>query len=258
MTDRSDLTPDGRGFRRVSYTCRYGFVDWGHASPGRPTDPNSLAALHRQLTTERGLGRGMDALDLRLNGRPAYLVTYGMGMGKRVLGLKVGMSTMGHWIVQRGLSTRQREAVAIGMLQAATLQFETIQEKLGLASGFSAEDLPSNVLGLLSLFRGLSDRQLRPMLGEVDVASSTAVWDKHLGAGGLGGVKNRSFTPRLFPCDACRHKDTSLPALFANAEAAREGDKWVRVAGRYIDATLLTGRVPLDVDNRGNVRIGRR
>ena len=28
MTDRIDLTPDAKGFRRVSYTCRYGFVDW--------------------------------------------------------------------------------------------------------------------------------------------------------------------------------------------------------------------------------------
>lgn len=258
MTARSDLMPDGQGFRRVSYTCRYGFVDWGHASPGRPTDPNSLAALHRQLTTERGLGRGVDRVDLRLDGRPAFLVTYGMAMGKRVLGLKVGMSTMGHWVVQRGLSAGQREAVALGMLQAATLQFEAIQERLGLSSGFSAEDLPSNVLGLLSLFRGLSDRQLRAMLGEVDVQSSIAVWDRQLGAAGLGGAKNRSFAPRLFPCDACRRKDTSLPAMFADAHGAREGDKWVRVAGRYIDATLLAGQVPLDVDRRGNVRIGRR
>lgn len=258
MTERRDLTPDGRGFRRVSYTCRYGFVDWGHASPGRPADPNSLAALHRQLTTERGLGRGTDALDLRLNGRPAFLVTYGMGMGARVLGLKLGLSTMGHWVVQRGLSARQREEVALGMLQLATLQFEAIQEKMGLSSGFSAEDLPSNVLGLLSLFRGLSDRELRVMLGEVDVESSIAVWDKHLGAGGLGAVKNRTFSPRLFACDACRHKDTSLPALFANVRPAPQGNLWVRVADRYIDATLLNARAPLDTDSRGIVRIGRR
>lgn len=258
MTDRSDLVPDARGFRRVSYTCRYGFVDWGHASPGRPSDPNSLAALHRQLTTERGLWVGSDTLDLRLNGRPAFLLTYGMGMGKRVFGMKLGISTMSHWVVQRQLNVRQREAVALGMLRLATLEFERIQERMGLSSGFSAEDLPSNILGLLSLFRGLSDQQLRAMLGEVDVKASTDVWDRHLGRGGLGATKNRDFAPRLFPCDACKGKDTSLPALFSQAPHARSGGLWVRMATRYIDATLLNARVPLDVDSGGNVHFRRR
>jgi hypothetical protein len=216
MTERSDLTPDAKGFRRVSYTCRYGFVDWGHALPGRPGDPNSLAALHRQLTTEKGVWPGTEAIDLRLNGKPAFLITYGMGMGKRVLGLKLGMSTMSHSVVQRGLSTRQREEVALGMLRLATEQFETIQEKMGLSSGFSAEDLPSNMLGLLSLFRGLPLPQLRIMLGEVDVKSSTEVWDRQLGSGGLGAVKNRDGAlgySRAMPAKArTRRRQPFLPA----------------------------------------------
>lgn len=258
MTERSDLIPDASGFRRVSYTCRYGFVDWGHAMPGRPNDPNSLAALHRQLTTEKGIWPGTDALDLRLNGKPAFLVTYGMGMGKRVLGLKLGMSTMAHWVVQRGLSTRQREEVALGMLRLATEQFETIQQKMGLSSGFSAEDLPSNMLGLLSLFRGLRLPQLRLMLGEVDVKASTEVWDRQLGSGGLGAVKNHDWSPRLFPCDACKGKDSSTPELLGQARYAPQGALWVRVAGRYIDGTLVNAGVPLDVDSRGTIRLGKR
>ena len=258
MTEFSDLKPDASGFRRVSYTCRYGFIDWGHASPGRPSDPNSLAALHRQLTTERNLSPMLEAVDVKLNGRPAFLVTYGMGMGKRVLGLKLGLSTMGHWVVQRRLTAGQREQVALGMLRAATFQFETIQEKMGLSSGFSAEDLPSNMLGLISLFRGILAEKLRILLGEVDVQSSMTVWQRHLGAGGLGGLKNREFSPKLFPCEACKGKDTSPPALLSQARYAREGGLWVRVRDRYIDATLLTGHVPLDVDERGTVRLGHR
>jgi hypothetical protein len=254
MTDRSDLVPDGSGFRRVSYTCRYGFVDWGHASPGRPEDPNSLAALHRQLTTERGLGRDAAAIDIRLNGHPAFLMTYGMAMGGRLFGAKLGVATTSHWIVRRGLSTRQREAVALGILRTATIEFETIQEKMGLSSGFSAEDLPSNVLGLLSLFRHMSTQHLRTILEEVDVAASTEVWDRHLGPGGRGAVKNREFRPRLFPCEACRGRDTSLPSLFADARHEEQGDLWVRSATRYVDQPLLNARLPLDADRTGAVR----
>lgn len=258
MTDRIDLMPDAKGFRRVSYTCRYGFVDWGHALPGRPSDPNSLAGLHRQLTTEKGLWPGTETTDLRLNGRPAFLVTYGMGMGKRVLGVKLGMSTMAHWVVQRALSPRQREEVALGMLRLATEQFETFQEKMGLSSGYSAEDLPSNLLGLISLFRGLPLPQLRSMLGEVNVKDSTEVWDRQLGKAGLGSVKNRDWNPRLFPCDACLRGDTTPPTLLSGARYAKQGGKWVRIAGRYIDGALVSAGLPLDVDGRGNVRVGRR
>lgn len=258
VTDRSDFIPGNLGFRSASYTCRYGFVDWGHASPGEPSSITSIAGLHRQLIRQTGLQPGTESLDIRLNGRPAFLVTYGMSMRRRVFGMPVNVATTRHWVVLRDLSHRQYEEVALGILRQASVQFEGLQESMGLSSGFSAEDQPSNVLGLLGHFRGLSLPALRRLVGEVSVEESLAVWDRHLSDGGLGARKNRGFAPILFPNDACRGSDTSLPDMIRNARYAPSGGRWVAVVPRYVDGRLVSARLPLDVDSVGNVRVRRR
>ena len=68
MTDRSDIEPNGRGWRRLSYTRRCGWVDWGHALPGNPL------SLKRQLEAERATWPGLSRLVVRANGQPVMTV----------------------------------------------------------------------------------------------------------------------------------------------------------------------------------------
>ncbi len=37
MSDRNDIKPNRKGWRQLSYTCRCGWVDWGHALPRGPS-----------------------------------------------------------------------------------------------------------------------------------------------------------------------------------------------------------------------------
>lgn len=70
------MTPGPNGFRRLSYTCRCGWIDWGHALPGGPR------ALRTQIDSEYTNWPELGQLTVTLAGAPAYVVHYGQGMGR--------------------------------------------------------------------------------------------------------------------------------------------------------------------------------
>ncbi len=80
MSRRDDLYPSAKtGWRRLSYTRRCGFVDWGHALPDGP------ASLKRQLDQQVSGNRKLDGLTVTLEGAPAFVVEYGQSMGSGAL-----------------------------------------------------------------------------------------------------------------------------------------------------------------------------
>lgn len=250
MASREEIEPGPGGFRRLSYTCRCGWIDWGHALP------DGARALNHQIETETTSWPELGQLRLSLAGAPAYVVNYGQSMGRG----PITFSTLRHWVVKKGLSRAEREGVALAIFMNATMEFEQLQGTFpftvvsGGRSSFSIEDVISNVVGFYGALRGISLPRLRQVCGEVTVRESLRIWDEHL-AGKLGGLKNRGLTPRRFPCPECdaSHSDTSFPSLFSSVQQLPPGRAWVRVKNRFIDGRLVNSRHDLQVSSDGEV-----
>ena len=244
MTARSDIAPNRAGWRRLSYTRRCGWVDWGHALPGGPLQ------LRRQLDAEQGAWPGLSRLRVTLAGQPGYIVHYGQAM--------TGFSAARQWAVRRGLSSAQRESAGLGIYLAASHEFEATQDSFPFSwvtsSGYSAEDLVSNLIGFYGAFRCVPQDQLRAMCGEVSVKESFRLWDAHL-PGGLGAIKNHSLRPILFPTqEGVRSPaDTSFPAELAGLRASPAGRDWVRLRDRFVPGPLVNAGASIAVDSKGVV-----
>lgn len=248
MTDRSDIEPNGRGWRRLSYTRRCGWVDWGHALPGNPL------GLKRQLEAERATWPGLSRLVVRANGQLAFAINYGQAM--------TGFSAERHWIVRKGLTGAARENAALGIFLSASFDLEGAQAAFPFSwvtnSGFSAEDLVSNLLGFYNAFRGYSQDRQRAICGEVSVAESLRIWDEHL-PHGLGAIKNRSLRPILFPTreGSTGRGDTDFPAEFTPIRPSPNGQDWIRLKDRFIPGQLVNAGGTIDVDAAGVMTVRR-
>jgi len=252
MASRSDIQPDSDGWRRLSYTCRCGWIDWGHAVPRGPRK------LKSQIDTERTDWPELGQLNVALNGAPAYIVNYGQEMATAKGAIR--FSTTRHWVVRKGLSLEARRSVALGIFLNASYEFERLQGTFpftlvsGGRSSFSIEDLVSNLVGFYSAFNDISQARMRLICGEVSVGESFRIWDEHL-ANGLAALRNRTLTPTKFACPECdaTQSDAGFPSLFGSISAAAPGVLWVRVKHRFIDGRLVNAGRAIQVSSDGDV-----
>jgi hypothetical protein len=249
MSSREDIVPrPPRKFRRLSYTRRCGWIDWGHASP------RGALQLKEQIDQEKSGFHLLDRLSVTLEGAPAYIVSYGQSMG----GMGLRVSAEAHWIVRKGLSRAQRESAALGIFMAASHRFEGLQASLPFSmftnSGYSAEDLLSNLIGFYSAFRSIPIERMRLVCGETSVAESLRIWDEHL-PNGIGAIKNRTTRPVLFSVreGVSSPADTSFPLVLTTIRASTSGTDWVAVRTRFIDGMLVNRGLPIDVSRSGIV-----
>lgn len=251
MSGRNDIKPNQNGWRRLSYTCRCGRVDWGHALPG------SALQLKRQIDREQANWPLLAKMDVSLEGAPAYIVVYGQAMGAGFL----QVSTQRHWIVRKGLSRIERTSVALGIFMTASLGFERLQGSFPFsivsgASSFSPEDLVSNLIGFFSAFMSIPQSQMRQICGEVSVKESYRLWDKHLPRG-FSGLRNRTFRPILFPSLECSGgtNSSSFPAVLTSVRPMSSGVNWVRLKRRFVDGHLVNARRAIDVSSKGEISL---
>lgn len=249
MSGRDDLFPSAKtGWRRLSYTRRCGFVDWGHALP------DGAVSLKRQLDQQASGNRRLDGLSVTLEGAPAFVVEYGQSMGSG----SVRVSTVAHWIIRKGMTADQRKAAALGIFMSASHRFEGLQASfpffLVTNSGYSAEDLLSNVIGFYRAYNNVPEAQMRALCGEVSVEESARIWDEHL-PNGIGAVKNRTTNPMLFPTSegVSSSSDTEFPLVLNNLRATPAGNQWVAIRDRFIDNMLISRNLPIDVSRSGVV-----
>jgi hypothetical protein len=87
----------------------------------------------------------------------------------------------------------------------------------------------------------MSQKQLREICGEVSVKESYRLWDEHL-PHGLGGIRNRSFRPVLFPCNECTTGSSTFPGLLTSISAEPAGALWVTLNDRFVDGCLVNAR----------------
>ena len=254
MSDRDDIEPDSNGVRWLSYTCRCGWIDWGHAQPRGPR------GLRHQIANERGAWPGLDRLQVFLEGEPAYVLWYGQSMGfRRPWMPPVDVSAARHWVVRQGLTPAQRESVGLAIFLSASLEFERLQGDFPYSlfaghSSFSPEDLVSNLIGFFSEYRGIGLPQMRGLCREVSVAESYRLWDEHL-PNGFDGLRSRTMRPILFPSRECGGAPSSMafPAVFSSITPADEGTLWTRLRDRFVSGALVNAGRTIHVSGDGRI-----
>ena len=84
------------------------------------------------------------------------------------------------WQIKRGLGCFERQRIALAMMMEITQRFESLQKSfpthLATDSGFSGEDLVSNLLGF---YRVVSIKNPFPQLGAVSKEAALRRWDHY-------------------------------------------------------------------------------
>ncbi len=212
IVDGSDPEQVKKNFGIV-YTCNMGWVDIGHAGPG------SVEPLWALIRNEIG-EKSPDGKWFR--------VPFEECMGKKKYGYWVGWKCEGdEFGVRYGLSNAQKESVALGIYLRVSRKFERMQGNSFwsnfMDSGFSAEDLPSDLIGFYRVVRPGPDYV--GMANPVSKAAAEQVWDTW---GKPGSNKNRSINPILFPCSACANSPKNvtkgtLPVYLTGITPAKPG-----------------------------------
>jgi hypothetical protein len=198
------------------YTCRCGWIDLGHARP------DNAARLWHAISSETGSAPSGEILGTV--GGLWYRVDFEESMAK--WGLRD--SAQKSFAVRRGLSQQQKESVALGIFLDVSHRFEMKQGsfpyKLVTDSGYSAEDLVSNLIGF---YRAV--RPGFPYVKECQPVSRAAaedVWKKY---GSVGALKNPFVGPFLFQCTECPGGpqgpvSAQLPNFLSLVEPAPSGE----------------------------------
>jgi hypothetical protein len=196
------------------YTCNCGWLDTGHADSHSYRPNVGAQSLWSQMVGETGVA------SLKL-GESGFKVTYTQDMSK----WHVTAAETRSYFVKRGLSTAQREEVALAIFIEVSVGFETMQGSFPWGwissrskdSSFSEEDLVSDLIGFYVAVRpGIKPVDL---CKAVSVEASLVVWDTY---GSVGSHKNHTFVPVFHPCDECRGA-ARFPHVFQEIQPAAKG-----------------------------------
>ena len=206
----------------VLYTCNCGFVDMGHATPTGP------AELWRKVRDE------IHEADHRLNnnhtieGHAAFVIGYYQGQGVKWFKVLAGH----HYLIRRSLPEQRKKQVALAIFMEVSKTFEQMQADSWFErprmSGFSIEDLMSNLIGFHVAVNGLKKDDAVRACGPVSVAASLAIFDKHI-KGREAELKVHEFLqPQYFPCNDCRGQPR-LPQVLSSLQPAGQNGDFIRL-----------------------------
>lgn len=188
MSKRSDIINPAQA-PRVAYGLVYseilGWIDLGHAVG------DDIRKLLWQMRHGNTSSSGY------------YEVIYSQGMYKQKRYLGVGSHI--RWRIKKGTTLSECESIALAMMMRTAFSFEELQSTIPFSwvtdSGFSAEDLVSDLLGFYRVVRPMN---YFPYLRIVSQEEALKRWDHY---GPIGDYKNKLFKPLLFPLPAktCVH-----------------------------------------------------
>lgn len=195
--------------KKLIYTCNCGWFDKGHANGSGPS------RLWKDLT---------NATDkYRQNGIEGFKVNY---FQDTVAG---GITFNKHsqdFFVKGNLSDVEKAQVALAIFQEVSLGFEAQQisggikgffvENFGPASGFSEEDLVSNIAGF---YKALRQTDWVSLCKPVSEEASLKIWDRD---GPVGWNKNRIFLPNFHKCDECSD-NPQFPLEYQSIQPLQKG-----------------------------------
>lgn len=185
MTKRADIIDNTDRYitREIRsgliYTENLGWIDLGHANP------SGAERLWHQMAMPRG-------------GNNQYFeVNYYQDMKKSIYGINAVTGIYRRFLVRRGLNDRDLKGVALSIFMGTSRQFETLQDfwpyVLVTDSGFSAEDLVSNLFGF---YQAVDCTDYTPLLDICPKEKAYCIWDYY---GPVGEFKNKSVLPLIFP-----------------------------------------------------------
>lgn len=179
MSKRSDIIkPENANIAKYGlvYSEILGWIDLGHA---QGNDIRSILEQMRQ--GEAGTN-------------DYYQVVYKQTMAYNRL--NIGTGTHIRWRIKKGLSTNTKYRIALAMMMQTAYKFESLQLKYFswyTDSGFSAEDLVSDLLGFYRVIKPMNYFAHLKIISKDD---ALARWDYY---GPIGNFKNKTFKPLLFP-----------------------------------------------------------
>lgn len=259
MTSRKDI-----GSGRLQYTCNCGWLDNGHAFT-KSKDPYVGAdALWRQFpifcgrkdayfadfpSTNLPRPKGSIEIPERVrelslcdgkprfpNGQTGFVVKYAQHMGIS----KLKRTVVGTYLVRHNLSEDQYKSIALAIFVGISMEFETVQQSefpfsLISNSGFSQEDLVSNLIGFYVAVGEMTREEAIALCKPVSTETAHHVWDRD---GPVGNNKNKKFEPILskstfmnsgMQCgDECMHEPKTFPREFQRICPAAYGKNYMR------------------------------
>jgi RHS repeat-associated protein len=214
---------------QFEYSCNCGWIDWGHALPGAAT--TIMGRLEAEVDWDK-------YIDLRWTGLRGIRVMSGVGKFGIVLPLVEEIAL----VREESISTNL-VPIAVGIYMEHSVAFEEAQSQkwykrvfgtvggvLGQPgagqSGFSEEDLPSNIIGFwiaIEMRRGISYRdavdEVRDICGAVGKDKSIEVYENEYD-NGAGFIEDwKSWEPRFVELDETRNETCS-------GDLCAEGRKW--------------------------------
>jgi len=208
MLKRTDIV-DGPGSvlkdYGLIYTCLSGWVDLGQARPAK------VRSLWSKLVGEAGE---------RSRKHPGFKVQYSQPPSR------YSKNITRNYYVRTGLSSVERESVALAIFMEVTYGFQTVQTEFPYGwttdSGFSAENLVSNIIGFYRAVR--PGRDYISMCQPVSKEAALQVWDAQRGA---GKKRNRFVGTYIYPSIACGNSNgpmcAPLPNFLNGVTPARKG-----------------------------------
>lgn len=234
MGSRAQIENRQGNRRGLTYTCNCGWLDLGHMDPTSSQPFVGASDLWRQLRDATGATHC--AYYLRTGGlaaapsliTPTYLPVedddscYEPGLFERSFGgisrpffgpgfivnytqqVPTHLGYHGRYLVRTGLTEELKKRVALTIMLQVSFAFENLQhfaDRLGLASGsgYAADDLTANVIGLLIAMGEVTLEEALATCHEVSKDAALHLWDNR--ERGL----HRDYDQPI------RHPDTSVP-----------------------------------------------
>jgi len=209
--------------RGIIYTCNCGWFDRGHAFIA-PSKRANVGPFHlwNSLLKEDGPSAVIGRVPM-----PGFVVTYRQDAIKKVAGISLFPGVERHYVVRKDLSNVRKQGVALAIVMEVSMGFESLQDSwvartvTGSDSGFSEEDLVSNLIGLYATIFPMID--VDALCKPVSVAASQAVWKAY---GAVGKNKNKRFRPIFHPCSECTDPPR-FPSQFEVIQPATKGVDFV-------------------------------
>jgi len=189
------------------------------------------------------------------DGSKGYKVTYKQDMGNKYY--KTGISRS--YLVKYNLTKAQKKSVALAIFMEVSQLFESHQESfpwsLVTNSGFSAEDLVSNLLGFYIAIGEYSKEKVTELCHPVSIDTSLEIWDRD---GSIENLKNKKFSPELSnnttnsnkifytenscSIDACHSQKNVFPSEFKKIKPATKGTYHIDFPSLGISSCFRAGK----------------
>jgi RHS repeat-associated protein len=191
-SDPSGLTPFDR--TRWGYYANAGWVDWEHAEPG------TSSRMFEAVKAGTGDHDWLPERNHNMTRANSFGITVQMGNTTTHFGGLVTVRPVKkHYRIRNDLTEQQKIEVTLAIFLDISYTFEARQagwpRRWLSSSGFSQEDLPSNLLGFYMGVLGYSRRKIEELIGPRLGDEQAEILYDFLGSD-LGSIKNYTTTPK--------------------------------------------------------------